>query len=290
MGIESALGLVNRVMNKHTRARIVWTALLCVGLIGILDYKTGLDISLSLFYLGPVGIAGWYAGRKSGALVALISSLAALAGKLTEGQFYAHPWITSWNGLLHLGFMLVVVYLLDRLHVTIEKEHNLARTDPMTGLFNRRAFLEQLQYCLALAERDGEPISLAYIDLDNFKLINDEGGHEQGDRVLRLFADTLMASIRRTDVLARLGGDEFILLIVGADRAAAESLIDKARLALRQAFEFEPLKITCSIGCVIFQERLPDAEGAIKAADTLMYDIKNQGKDAVVFKAFSENK
>lgn len=290
MEIESALGQVNRVMSKLSRAWIYWVSLLGVGVIGFLDYAVGYEISLSVFYLCPVGIASWYAGGRSGALIAVISTFSALAGGFSEGHLLARPGIILWNGFLNIGFMLVVVYLLGRLHVNIKNEREIARSDPVTGLFNARAFLEQLEYHLALAAREGEPISLAYLDLDDFKRINDEGGHSEGDRVLRLVADTLMASVRRTDLVARVGGDEFVLLIMDADQNAAEIMIAKLKHLLQTTFNTERAMITCSIGCVTFQGQPPSADDALRSADLLMYTVKSQGKNAVAFEVFDPHK
>ena len=285
---ERTFGQISRAMSKLSRAGIFWIAFLGVGVIGVLDYLAGSEISLSVFYLCPVGVASWYGGRRSGIWIALISTLAAFAEHFMEGQFLAHPWIMIWNGFLHLGFMLVVAYLIDRLRFHIESEQALARSDSLTGLFNRRAFLENLRYRLELAAREGKPISLAYLDLDDFKRINDEGGHHEGDRVLRLVASTLMASVRRTDLVGRLGGDEFALLITDADRAAAESLIAKVKHSLQQAFDRERPAVNCSIGCVTFQKPLPGVEDAIRSADLLMYKVKRQGKNAVAFEVFDD--
>lgn len=286
MSIARAFGSVNRAMSKLSRPQIFGLALLGVVAVGIPDYLIGFEISLSIFYLGPVGIAAWYGGRKAAALIALLSIFAALAADISAGHHIIRPGITTWIAFLHLGFMLVVAYLLDSLRFHIEGEKKLARSDTVTDIFNRRAFMEHLRYCLQWVEREGKPITLAYIDLDNFKRINDEHGHDNGDRVLRLVASTLTASIRRTDVVARLGGDEFALLLAGADRDSAERLIAKVRLSLQQAFDPERSVVTCSIGCVTFQEPLPTADGAIKAADNLMYKVKKQGKNAVAFEVF----
>ena len=287
VNIAHTLDSVGRAMSKLSRVRIFGVALLGVALVGVSDYLVGFEISLSVFYLGPVGIATWYAGRNTGVLIALISTLSAFAANLGAGHIVTRPGIMIWNGLLHFGFMLVVAYLLDSLRIHIESEQELARSDSLTGIVNRRAFLEHLQYHLDLAAREEKPITLAYIDLDNFKRINDRGGHEEGDRVLRLVASTLTESVRRTDMVARLGGDEFALLIAGADRAGAESLIEKVRQSLVQALDGEQSVVTCSIGCVTFQVPPPTADTAIRTADTLMYKVKSQGKNAVAFEVFN---
>ena len=286
VSFEYVFRLVDRAMGNLSRGQVLATALVGVGVVAVPAYLLGSEISLSLLYLCPVGIATWYAGSKSGTVVAVISTLSVVAGEFGDGDLLNRPWIAAWNAVLHLGFMLVVAYLLDRLRVHFAIEQRLANSDPLTGVLNARAFTEQLQARLDLAAREENPITVAYLDLDDFKRVNDRGGHVEGDRVLRLVASTLTQAIRRTDLLARVGGDEFALLISGADSNAVEQVISKLRNALNKAFVHERLAITCSIGCVTFQAPLPSAEDAIHAADSLMYEVKNDSKNAVAFEVF----
>ncbi len=273
------------MMQTRSRGEIFTIALVGVALIGVPDYLFGSEISLAVFYLGPVGIATWWGGREIGVSTAVISSLAALADDLAAGHFQIHPGILAWNAFLHLGFMLIVAQLLSSLRGHVESAEELARSDSLTGLFNRRAFLENLRLHLSLAARDGKPTTLAYIDIDDFKLINDRAGHEAGDRVLRRIATALQASTRRTDVVARLGGDEFALLIVGADQIVAVGVIAKLRHALGAVIDPSGKSVACSIGCVTFASPPPDAKDALRAADALMYQVKRRGKNAVAFEA-----
>ena len=289
MDVERGIGQLNLALSRLSRWHILGLALLAVALVGVTDYLFGFEISLSIFYLWPVGLATWYAGRNIGFVIALMSAFAGVMADLTEVYYEIHPYIMLWNWILHLTFMLIVAYLLDKLHFHIGVEQQLARLDAVTGINNRRAFIEHLQHHLDLAARARVPITLAYIDIDDFKQTNDRHGHEEGDRVLRAVANTLTESIRRTDVVARLGGDEFAILLVGADRSEAASIITKVRRALAQACELEQFMITCSIGCAIFHLPLPDANSAIRTADTLMYKVKNQGKDAVAFEVISNS-
>lgn len=286
MNTGRVFDLADRTLSKLSHSRVFGVALIGVVLVGVLDYLAGAEISLSLFYLGPVGIATWYAGRRTGMSIAFISTLAALAGDVSAAHAVLRPGIVAWDGFLHLGFMLVIAYLLDRLRVHAQIAQQLARTDELTGIFNRRAFLEHLQYRLDLAAREKKPVALAYIDLDNFKEVNDRGGHEEGDRILGLVASALTASIRRTDVVARLGGDEFAILIVGADQTGTESLLAKVRASLLQALASEESAVTCSIGCVAFQTPPATGDVALRAADALMYKVKSRGKNAVAFEGF----
>lgn len=281
--IVRAPGAFQRTLGTLARPGILGVALLGVAIVGVPDYLVGYEISLSIFYLGPVGLATWYAGLHSGALVASVSVIAALAAELAADHGLTRPGIMAWNGLLHLGFMLVTVYLLDSLRTETMIAHELARSDPVTGIANRRAFMDHFQYCSDLAARQGESITLAYIDLDDFKQVNDRKGHDEGDRVLGLVARTLKEAVRRSDFVARLGGDEFASLIAGADRAGAQSAVAKARHALLQALDGEGWLVTCCIGCVTFEAPPPSADAAIKTADNLMYKVKREGKNALAF-------
>jgi diguanylate cyclase (GGDEF)-like protein len=286
MDAEQLWQSVLRLLNDLSRIQLIGMALLSILLIGLFDYEFGYEISLSLFYLAPVAAVTWYVGRKTALLIAVLTALPLLLEEMSVGHLHSRPMLLIWNACLQIGFMVVVIYLLDSLHGQIELAHELARTDALTGLFNRRAFLEHLQYRLDLAARAGKPVTLAYIDLDDFKRINDWRGHQEGDQVLKLIARTLTMSIRRTDMVARLGGDEFALLMDGANRSSAEHFITKLRIALDEAFVGQSYIVTCSIGCMTFQIPPNSADTALAAADRLMYRVKRQGKNAVAFSVF----
>jgi len=272
---------LNRRLQSFPPIAIFAVALLGVVAVGIPDHLVGFEISLSVFYLVPVGFSSWYGGKVTGTLIAIVSSLSALSEGLIRGFAGMRPGVLAWNGFLHFGFMIVVVLLLDRLRQRVEIEHKLARSDAVTGIFNRLAFFEQLQYLLDLAAREQNPIALAYIDLDDFKRVNDEHGHDEGDRILRQVAHTLRQSTRRTDVVARLGGDEFVVLMPGVDDSAAAGLVSKIHDTLSRALDGGVSKTTCSIGCVVFQQPPGGTDVALKSADTLMYKVKSEGKNAV---------
>ncbi len=277
------LARIDRFLGSLSHAWIVALAVVGVAVVGLADYVSGFELSLSVFYLGPVALAAWYASRRAGVAVSVLSSGTWLAADVGAGLAYSHPAIALWNTVVRLGVLAVTAALLSALRVRLSIEKELARTDALTGVSNARAFREQLSYSLALSHREDRPLTLAYVDLDDFKRINDLHGHRQGDRVLETIGRALREATRRTDIAARLGGDEFALLLPNTNRAGAENLISKFRARLRAALEAEGIAATCSIGAVTFITPPASAAEAIDAADRLMYEVKKQGKNAVAF-------
>lgn len=157
-----------------------------------------------------------------------------------------------------------------------------AHHDPLTGLRNRASFIEQLETAIAHARRSSASLGLLYIDLDEFKPINDSLGHAAGDALLREVGQRLLASVRRTDIVGRMGGDEFIVLLnpIKHDDDAS-TVADKALQAIVEPFEHDgrTLSITASIGIAIYPHDGDDPDSFIAAADRTMYESKRSGKN-----------
>ncbi len=158
-----------------------------------------------------------------------------------------------------------------------------ARTDPLTGLINRRAFLEEVTRRIERLEREGMPGTLLFVDLDNFKELNDERGYETGDEALCITARLLRATARPADLVARLGGDEFALWLDGADEFAASERAERLRhdgpKALAHLGGPADLKLTMSIGIATrWPGRGEDLETTIRRADQAMYQVKRTGR------------
>jgi diguanylate cyclase (GGDEF)-like protein len=276
----------SRVLAKLSGPAVIASALIGLALVGIVDYLTGYQISFSVFYVVPIGVATWYSGLRAGLGFALGSSLVWYVAERVGGYQYHHPLILIWNALVWLSFFVMTTLLLFVLRERLSAERRMARTDALTGVLNSRAFVEQLEHDLALTGRAGSPLTLAYIDVHDFKVINDTYGHGEGDCVLRTIGRTLIEGTRRTDGIARLGGDEFALILPATDLNGAEYIISKLRKLLSESLVRGAPPVTCSFGVVEFREQPHGAEEAIAVADRLMYDAKTQGKNATVFRVY----
>jgi diguanylate cyclase (GGDEF)-like protein len=157
----------------------------------------------------------------------------------------------------------------------------MATTDSLTGLLNRRAFLERLSTEFALARRNGSPLSLLMLDVDNFKLCNDTHGHDAGDRTLTQFARVLQNSVRETDLVVRYGGEEFVVLLPDTGEASAKLLGERILAALRSTrWPLEP--VTASGGCATMTEVTSNGLHLVSQADEALYAAKRAGKDRIV--------
>lgn len=159
--------------------------------------------------------------------------------------------------------------------------HRLAYYDGLTGLPNRRTFLDRLHQALAFANREGHQVGLLFLDLDNFKDINDCQGHDFGDKLIREVAGRLSIDMRESDTLARLGGDEFVVVLTSVNSQECAAFASRRILSLfARPFAIDGRKIysSASIGIALYPDDGQDAETLFKCADTAMYHAKNEGK------------
>ncbi len=159
---------------------------------------------------------------------------------------------------------------------------HLAHHDPLTGLPNRTLLLDRLEQLLAIARRDSNKLAVLFIDLDEFKEINDTLGHDIGDLLLKAVTTRLLDCLRESDTAARMGGDEFVVLLPNVETEQGALLVsEKIRNALFRPFMIsgKSLTISCSIGVVLYPEHGINQQELIKHADTAMYSAKNLGKN-----------
>ncbi len=163
---------------------------------------------------------------------------------------------------------------------------DMAYRDPLTTLGNRKAFSEELQRSIELMRRQERSLALLYIDLDRFKQVNDQYGHDTGDALLISISQRLQSSLRQPDHVYRLGGDEFTVLLSNADAESAMKLAERLLSSLGQPFIDETRVIdfvTPSIGIALFPQHANQAESLIKAADIAMYEAKQQRNRACLY-------
>lgn len=250
-----------------------------VVILAAVDHLTGIEITLSLFYVVPVLIATWYGGLWAGVALSILSAVSWDIANRLAGEAYSHPLIPYWNDISRLTVLLVISVLLTKLKGALERERALSRADPLTGVVNARAFRENAHDELARARRHRRPLTIVFVDLDDFKQVNDRFGHAAGDAVLRAVAGTLARSVRDTDRVGRLGGDEFAVLLPETDCEAAAAAIAHLQERLRSEMEANGWAVTCSLGARSYSQAPQSAEELIGSADVLMYASKQKGKN-----------
>ncbi len=277
------LNLIKNWLDARSSLQISCLGLLLVGLVGQIDYITGIEISFSVFYLLPIALVTWYSHRWVGYTLCCISAIVWLLSDMASGATYSYWLIPIWNAVVRLSFFFMTAYLLSELKGYLSNEEALARTDGLTHLLNVRAFKDVTSRSISLAARHGHEVVLGFIDVDDFKQINDRVGHDEGDRVLQAVANTLNGSIRSTDVAGRLGGDEFAIFMPEIGAEGARTAFNKLHAALTAVASERCWPIGFSIGVAIFPTAPSSIEDALSISDKLMYRVKKSGKNHLVF-------
>jgi len=189
------------------------------------------------------------------------------------------------NLFLSLGVTFLIIFIIARMiyHHNVKLEA-LANSDELTGLPNRRVFDEKLHHLLLLNEREHIKASVLFFDLDDFKKINDNFGHDMGDKVLIKIAQITRESIRESDLYARWGGEEFILTFLNTSLSDAETISEKLRVRIendQELIELIGYSVTASFGLTQIEEK-DSLERILKRVDSFLYKAKYEGKNRVV--------
>jgi diguanylate cyclase (GGDEF)-like protein len=194
--------------------------------------------------------------------------------------------IPFWNTSVRLALFLIATQFLTLLKSQSNIEKNLSRTDGLTGVMNGRGFAEAAEMMFELASRHGRPTTIAYIDLDDFKQVNDQHGHREGDKVLQTIGEILLKSVRKTEVAGRLGGDEFAIALPETNETGAQAVFNKLRTNLAQAMQEHNWPVGFSIGVISFDLPPANFDEAVRLADALMYKVKKSGKNNILFEHY----
>ena len=266
--------------DRLPKAFVIALGFVLLVAVGSADYLTGPRFSISIMYLIPVLLVSWYAERFIGVVMCFASALVWLVAALTAKKYLEHPVDLYWNDIMDLVFFLVVSLLISALRHSLQREKLIANTDSLTKVPNMRRFYVFAEIELNRSARYQHPLTVIYLDIDNFKTVNDTMGHSAGNTLLRLVADTFIHNIRSVDMVARLGGDEFALLLPESGPESANDMIRKAMHSLEKVIK-DDWPVTFSIGMVTFLKPPATVDELLKHADDLMYSVKGAGKGAV---------
>ena len=266
-------------LGSRSRTLILSTGLALVLLVGAADYLLGHNVSFFIFYLVPVSLVAWFAGKGPGLFMACICAATWLAADVVSEDPYSPAYVPLWNAAVRMGFFIVTVFLLD----AFKREKSYAREDYLTGLGNRRYFFELADNEIIRSKRYAHPFTLAYLDVDGFKTINDRLGHAEGDALLKAIARAISGNIRATDIAARLGGDEFAVLLPESGAEAARKFFDKLHRRLSEVARKNAWPVSFSIGVATFITAPGSSDEMIRIGDNIMYAAKSSGKNTVKY-------
>jgi diguanylate cyclase (GGDEF)-like protein len=252
------------------------------ALLGVADYYTGHELVVSPVYVLPIGLVAWFAGPVLGAFTAVVSACIWLIADVIDGE-YSRVLVLGVNTVVRLALFLVVTYVLWALHKTMRRLEQASSEDHLTGAANSASFYESLEREIERLGRYGRPLTLAYLDLDGFKAVNDGFGHVVGDQVLRVVAECSRARLRKTDIVGRIGGDEFAFLCPETDEEAAQAALAEVMARLGDEMNAGGWPVTFSVGAVTCHESPASAEEVLRMADDLMYSVKLASKDGIKF-------
>jgi diguanylate cyclase (GGDEF)-like protein len=272
-----------QVLQRLPQGLVSLSGAALVSLIALLDWISGPTVSFEVFYALAVMAAAWIGGRRHGVLAAGLASAQSLAAQAARMEPIGVTPAVLWNGVSRFAGLWLIAVLVGSLRGSLLQQRRHAMTDALTGVLNRRAFLNAAERERLRARREQTPITFAYLDLDGFKAMNDRLGHAVGDEILSGFAETVIRSIRGSDIVARIGGDEFAILLPDTDARNAVVVVNRIRAALAQECGDCPERgVTASIGLATYHEPADTVEEMVAEADRLMYRAKRNGKDRVV--------
>jgi diguanylate cyclase (GGDEF)-like protein len=268
------LGALQRWLERQSAFSAHAWALVAIAVVGYLQYLSGPDLVFSIFYVLPLLLLGWKVGGRAAAPSCALAALTAALADLAFDPARQDLWVVVWNSLSRFGVFLLVASL----RAGVERQERLAGTDPLTGVSNGRVFTEAAQATIASWDRKQHPVTVCYLDLDDFKRINDSTGHSGGDEALRAVASALRATTRAADVVARVGGDEFALLLPDTGSEGAQRMLQALRERVAGAAEASTPDFSFSVGAATFLVRPASVDEMIGAADAMMYAAKRAGK------------
>lgn len=267
------------------------TALAMIAAIGAADFVTGDEVLLYVLYLAPIAMLAWCAGIYAGLAGAVVATGAVLVTYVGLAGHYTklHTW-QAMVSMISDATVAWAVWRLKQSHLRVlallDLERRSAREDPLTALSSVRAFRERLRLEVDRMRRHKKPLSLLYLDLDDFKRVNDQRGHGAGDETLVRVGRLLNALTRKVDLCGRVGGDEFAVLMPETSAQDALVVAHRVREGMLKSFAEGGAGIGLSAGVGTFLSPPLDEQIPMDHADRLMYEAKRSGKNRIVDREF----
>jgi diguanylate cyclase (GGDEF)-like protein len=265
--------------NSKSAALIV--AFVTLATIWLIDHFSWPGLAFTMLYFVPILIVSWFCGKWAGLLICLCAALAWSVDDFVTEHAYANKLVPYINTAANFFFFILVTYIIKRFRRILYLEKEYANTDFLTKAANGRFFRQMAEIQINQAKRYGRSFSIVYLDLDNFKSINDNFGHSSGDLLLKSVADALKLSVRQVDTVARIGGDEFAILLPESDYNGAELVAWRIQENILKVAQKKNWPVTSSIGVVTCVEPPLSADEMIKWADAVMYRAKTGGKNKI---------
>jgi diguanylate cyclase (GGDEF)-like protein len=266
---------------KLPKPLLTFIGFLLVLAIGSLDTVTSYDISVSLLYLFPVILVAWYEGGLTATIISIFSAVIWSASDLASGHIYSNFAVPLWNAVMVLSIFLIVAYSITIIRKLLLKEREHAHTDDLTGAANVEFFYEQAGVEISRSAIYKRSFTLAYINIDNLRHLNDAFGHIAGDYLLHEASQIMRSIVRPTDIISRLGGAQFAILMPETINESASIMIYKVLEHLLDMVQKKGWPVTFSTGVVTWNDPTYTLSQLIKIAEDLMHAAKETGQNVV---------
>lgn len=251
---------------------------------GVFDHWIGFDVRVFPLYFASITYVAWWCSRRAAIGLAFLASLVWAYANWSTGLRYPGAWIWPMNIMSQFVAFGLIGYLVADVRRSLRAEQEVSRRDALTGLLNRRALYADGERLVAAAGRRRQGVVVVYLDLDNFKEVNDSRGHEAGDQVLTDVARALLGAAQKGGLVARLGGDEFAAIFEASSAEAAQRQAEALHEALLARLREGGWPVGASLGALYLRTAPPAVTVLLREADRLMYEVKARGKGACLFR------
>ncbi|MGZ3236647.1 MAG: GGDEF domain-containing protein [Burkholderiaceae bacterium] len=260
-----------------------------LAIVALADYFSHVELTLSPWYTFPCFLMDWRIGRMQAVAYAVFATILQLLIGLTGTHNYPNYYYLAVDLVLNLAFCIVLIWIIAKLRLALEMESILSRSDFLTKLANRDSLLEGLENEIQRCSRQDNSLTVAMIDLDNFKRFNEKRGHSVGDLLLAAIAELLRDRFRSTDIIARTGDDEFTIILPTRSYDIIESKLHVLRKDLENLLMVRGWDITFGMAAIVFVQPTVSSEQIMSEIQQLMQEVKQRGANEFAHRILSIN-